>query len=159
MAWVAVSLAASWAIMLVWWALLSPSAQASDTLEIVIPEGTAAAVAQGRPAPFIPKSLSLAKGGSLRVINNDVVEHDVGGYQVAAGRTVTFDAKANADGTVSCSIHPSGYLSLDLTERPPLLSTIIPTLLLGLPAGIALAFVVGIAGKLKLDDDELVHMG
>ncbi len=159
MAWVAVSLVAAWAIMLVWWALLSPSAQASDTLEIVVPEGTAAAVAAGRPAPFVPTSLSLPKGGSLRVINNDVVEHDVGGYQVPAGRTVTFDANASEGGTLTCSIHPSGYLALNLTERPGILSTIVPTLLLGLPAGIALAFVVGIAGKLKLDDDDLVHVG
>ncbi|MBI5948644.1 MAG: hypothetical protein HY875_10955 [Chloroflexi bacterium] len=157
--WLAVSLVASWAIMLLWWALLSPSGDGAKTLEIVVPEGTAAAVAEGRPAPFIPTSLSLAKGGSLRVINNDVVEHDVGGYQVPAGRTVTFKANATGTGTLTCTIHPSGYLSLDLTERPSLASTILPTLLLGVPAGIALAVVVAIAGKLNLDDEELVHAG
>jgi len=159
LAWIAVALAVSWVVMLAWWALLSPSAQASGTLEVVIPEGTAAAVAQGRPAPFVPRTLSLPKGGSLRVINNDLVEHDVGGYQVPAGRTATFQAPAAEGGTLTCTIHPSGYLSLNLTERPALPSTILPTLLLGLPAGIALASVVGVAGKLKLDDDEVVHAG
>ena len=77
--WILGALAFAWTLSFIWWLLLEPtSADAAETPEFVIPEGTAAAVANGQPPPFIPTSFQFGRDRRLIVRNLDVVEHTVG---------------------------------------------------------------------------------
>ena len=84
-AWLGASFILGLVLSLIWWALLEPAAAGNRVTELIIPRGTADAVARGEPAPFIPNSLSLGRNRALRVRNDDVVAHKVGAAPVQPG--------------------------------------------------------------------------
>lgn len=144
--WIGAGLLLAFVLNLIWWALLSPSAR-PESKEFVIPKGTAAVVAAGGVAPFIPASFALREGARIIVRNEDVVEHTVANAVIPPGATGVIEPDPNSN-ELSCTIHPSGYLGIRITERPGLQSTILPTVLAGLPMGITAAAVVVIGKKL-----------
>jgi hypothetical protein len=135
-----------------WWWLLAPINDAASTVEIDIPPGTAAAIARGETVSLVPDRLTLTRGGSVRVINRDSVDHTIGDLVVPSGGTATIRPKSDAT-TLSCSAHPSGSLGLAPAVRPSLFEMVLPTFLIGLPIGAVCAFVAWVAGKLDLDDE------
>ena len=149
--WVGAGVAAAWALTMIWWALLEPNSVPDSAEVLVIPMGTADAVAAGDEAPFIPNSLSLGRSGKLIVHNEDVVEHSVGAWVIPPGGSAEIVAPEDA-GQVSCTIHPGGFLGVTLDERPPVTSTIIPSLLLGLPIGLVMGFAAFVGGRLNMGD-------
>lgn len=138
---------------LIWWSLLSPTARPED-VDFVIPNGTAAAIAEGGLAPFIPTSFSLSEGSSIRVRNEDVVAHEVAGTLVRPGGVAVFEPSSSDQKSFTCSVHPSGYLGLNITKRPPLTSILLPSFLLGAPLGVVCALAVVIGKRLSLEPDE-----
>lgn len=144
------ALVAALALNMVWWALLSPEAQVDDEVTIVIPEGTAASVAGGGSSVFIRPSLELSPAGTLRIVNNDTVEHTVGDYKIAPGESKAITAP-EASAQFNCSISSSGFLGFHILRRPPILSTIMPSVLLGAPLGAVLAIAILVASKLGHD--------
>jgi hypothetical protein len=56
--------------------------------EIVVPAGTLDRLNGGESVVLMPSVLRFRVGDTLRIRNEDVVEHLVGPYTVAAGRTV-----------------------------------------------------------------------
>ncbi|NUQ54970.1 MAG: hypothetical protein HUU14_03680, partial [Dehalococcoidia bacterium] len=106
--WLGAGLALGFLLSIIWWALLEPAAAGNDVAELTIPAGTAAAVARGEPAPFIPNSLSLGRNRELVVRNNDVAGHKVGAWTVPPGGVAVIKAAAGT-GDLICSVHPSGY--------------------------------------------------
>jgi hypothetical protein len=149
--WLGAALIAGWALNLIWWFLLEPAAASATVSELVIPRGTADAIRTGAPA-FVPGAVSLPRGSTeLRVRNEDTIEHRVGEWGIPPGAVSIIRVKA--DGALTCTVHPSGYLDLALSARPPLKETILPTLLIGVPAGLAIAIAITIGQRLGMDDD------
>ena len=144
------ALVAAFALNMVWWALLSPEAQVDDEVTIVIPEGTAASVAGGGGSVFIRPSLELSPAGTLKIVNNDTVEHTVGDYKIPAGESKSITAP-EASEQFNCSISSSGTIGFHILKRPPLLSTVIPSVLLGAPLGAVLAIAILVASRLGHD--------
>ncbi|MCC7365414.1 MAG: hypothetical protein IT303_13695 [Dehalococcoidia bacterium] len=145
--------AAAWALNFIWWLLLPVREEGPETVDLVIPEGTAAIVFEGKSVPIIPTAFELAPGSKLRVSNEDTVEHEIAGQAVPAGSVATIEVPTDG-GDIVCTIHPSGYLGLTLTERPGILSTIVPSLLLGVPLGVLLFLVIAIASSIQWSDDD-----
>ncbi|MCC6385808.1 MAG: hypothetical protein IT302_00335 [Dehalococcoidia bacterium] len=150
--WVAAAIVAAWLLNLVWWGLLSPAARAPSLQVLEIPAGTGAALEKGATFSFADNSLVLAPGATVRVVNKDSQQHSIGSFNVPAGETLDITLPRTGNGTeLSCSIHPSGYLDLGIEKRPPLLSTIIPAILLGAPFGLLTAVAVFLTGKIDSD--------
>lgn len=139
----------SWLIALAWWALL-PTAR---TLEVVIPDGTAARIARGEAVSAVPDELFLRRGDTLVLRNEDRQVHRIGlvwappGESTRAPVTAEFFAH---DGLV-CSFHPGGAIGVSPLSRPGVEKTLIPTLFMWAPLSIAIMVAAGIAGRLKLD--------
>lgn len=148
--WIGVALVGAWALNLIWWGLLSPAAQEPTSREIVIPDGTAEAVAKGYAFPFAANQLSVAPGGTLRVWNQDSVAHKIGPFEIPAGSKAEFVAPQDSSQLV-CTIHPSGYLGVDVLRRPPLYETFLPAILIGLPIGLLIATAVKLTERLGSD--------
>jgi hypothetical protein len=146
-------LTAAWVLSFIWWLLLEPAAASEKVPEFVIPEGTAAAVAAGQPAPFIPTTLSFSRSGELRVRNNDSVEHKVAEWTVPPGGTAVITTTGD-NGELTCTVHPGGSLGFKVPQRPSFMATIIGALILGVPMGAAFGFAALVAAKLNMDDDE-----
>ena len=149
---VASALVSAWALNLVWWLLLPVREEGAKTVDLVIPEGTAAIVFGGRSVPLRPTSFELAPGSKLRVSNQDSVEHHTSGQAIPPNSEATIEVPTDG-GDLVCTIHPSGYLGLTLTSRPGILSTAVPSLLLGVPLGFLLFVVLAVSRSIQWSDD------
>ncbi len=78
---------------------------------IDIPNGYGTAPAEDRQ-PLLPDELVVSVGEVIRIVNNDRQTHFVGPYVVAAGETIQHRFVRPGTLTSSCSVHPSGKLSL-----------------------------------------------
>lgn len=143
----AATLVFAFAMNLIWWAMLSPAAN-PGVKEWEIPEGTAAAMSSGGAFPFLPNVFSIRAGAKVLIRNRDVADHQIGSQTIPAKSTAELAGLAN--GSFSCTIHPSGALSITLDARPSIFSTIIPTLALGLPLTILVGFAMTIVTRLEL---------
>jgi hypothetical protein len=142
---VAAGLIGGLAFNFIWWALLSPDARASAVEEVTIPAGTAAAIERGDAFPFLPQAYGLRDGGTLLVRNEDSAPHRVGTEVIPPGQSANITALA--EGQLVCTVHPAGYLDIDLRERPAPTAMILPSLLLGLPLGLLAAATTWIIGR------------
>lgn len=138
---VAVVLFLSWGLSLAWWAIFEPIGAEARTTNLVIPFGTAQAVARGEPPPFIPNSLTIGRNGRVRVINEDEVAHRIGAWTIPPGGSAVIEPAESGEG-ISCTITASGTMPVFLDRRPPITSTVLPALLLGVPSAIIVGFIV-----------------
>ena len=150
-AWIGGGLLLGWALAIVWWAVLSPNARPATDDELTIPLGTAAAISSGQGA-FVPATVSLVPGGRLIVYNRDEVEHAVGNVVIPPGATAEITAPEEGGG-FACTIHPSGFLGVRLTERPSFLTTIVPALFVGLPIGLLAGAAAWVGTRIRFDDE------
>jgi hypothetical protein len=82
----------------------------------VIPEGTAARINAGEKVEIVPAELTVSIGDTIRIVNDDIVDHIVGVFYVGAGETLTqrFQSAGVLEG--ECSIHPSGAFKLTVLD-------------------------------------------
>ena len=82
----------------------------------VIPEGTAARINAGEQVEIVPAELTVELGDTIRIVNDDIVDHIVGVFYVGAGETMTqrFQSAGVLEG--ECSIHPSGAFKLTVVD-------------------------------------------
>ena len=90
--------------------------RAPQTLQLVIPAGTAERVAQGEPAPGIPDKMTFIVGDVLEVKNEDVQPHELGPIWVPPGATGSLVLKEANRFSYSCSFAPDRYLGLDVRQ-------------------------------------------
>ncbi len=140
--------ALSLGLNLIWWGLLRPDPPPEVT-EFVIEPGTAEAIANGQPA-FVPNSIQLLSGGYLLVRNNDYVPHQIAGVTLQPGEVAEIDAPSD-NGQLTCTIHPSGYLGVQLKEKPPITTMLGPTAILTAMLGIPLGVIMRISQALQFD--------
>ncbi len=103
-----------------------------ETVELVIPPGTARMVAAGQANSAIPAELSLVLGDTLLVRNEDTVDHQIGPVWVPPGSSASLEMEQPDKYAYSCSFRPSRYLGLDVRE-PTTLSTRLTGLGLAVP--------------------------
>ena len=132
--WLGCAMLFSLALNGIWWGLLSPEARPESIVSFEIPAGTAEAIASGNGTAFVPSRIALPPDGRLRILNRDTAEHTIAGVTIPPGALA--DIAAPDGSGFTCTIHPSGYLNVDLVKRPPITAMALPTLLLGLPLGV-----------------------
>ncbi len=116
------------------------AARAPETVELVIPAGTAAKVDAGEEAPGIPDELSFVLGDTLLVRNQDEVDHTLGPLYIPAGTSAMLTLEEPENFALTCSFKPSRYLGLDV-KPPTTWETRLTALAFGLPPTAALFFV------------------
>ena len=84
---------------------------------VVIPAGTADRIAAGERVELLPADLRFRLRDTLVVVNNDTTTHQVGPFSVGAGQRLEkrFSEAATLQG--SCSLHPSGSITIEITDR------------------------------------------
>lgn len=81
-----------------------------------IPAGTADRINRGDPVAIVPAELTVVVGDTIRIVNEDVVDHVVGVFYVRAGSTLTQQFRSAGVLEGDCSVHPSGAFSLTVLE-------------------------------------------
>ena len=117
-----------------------PHDRAPQTIELVIPEGTAARVEAGEDDPTIPEEMVFVLGDTLLVRNEDTTSHQLGPIWVPAGASASLAMGEPAKLAYSCSFSTARYLNLDV-RQPTTLGTRITALLLAAPTMTALIYI------------------
>ncbi len=84
------------------------------TVELVIPPGTSAKVAQG--VSVLPQDMVFVAGDQLVVHNQDSVAHTLGPLYIPAGATASLALNRIGSLSYVCSFQPTKYLGLDIQE-------------------------------------------
>ncbi len=84
--------------------------------DYLIPAGTGDLISSGGPVEILPAELSVRVGEVIRIVNEDDEGHFVGIFFVGAGETVTQRFASEGTFVGACSVHPSGTLTLEVTE-------------------------------------------
>lgn len=120
------------------------AARAPETVELLIPAGTAAKVAAGEEAPGIPDELSFVLGDTLLVRNQDDVDHTLGPLYIPAGASAMLTLDEPENFALTCSFKPTRYLGLDV-KPPTTWETRLTALAFGVPPTAALFFIYSLA--------------
>ena len=90
--------------------------RAPQTMQLVIPAGTAKLVENGQAAPSIPEEMVFVVGDILEVKNEDSVDHQLGPIWVPPGTIGSLQLEDANKYAYSCSFAPSRYLGIDVRE-------------------------------------------
>ena len=123
------------------------SSRAPQTIELVIPAGTAAKVAQGESV--LPASQAFVVGDTLLVHNQDSVTHTLGPLVIPSGTSASLklDQVGNLDYT--CSFQPTRYYGVDIQPALSLVMRLEASLVAGIPLGIMLGLYSLVVFPLK----------
>lgn len=88
------------------------TATSSETIEVVVPAGTAARMDAGELVELLPAVLRVDVGDELLIRNDDDEVHLVGPYTVAPGQVLhqQFTTPGRIEGV--CTLHPDGEISI-----------------------------------------------
>jgi len=92
-----------------------PDALGAD-YEYLIPAGTAERITAGETVEILPAQLAVHVGEVIRIVNKDSAGHFVGIFYVGPGETVTQRFASPGDFSGLCTIHPSGQITLTVSE-------------------------------------------
>jgi len=118
-----------------------PTSRPIQTIELVIPDGTADRVAAGEAPPAIPVGLKLATGDTLLVRNQDRVSHQLGPMWIPAGSTARLVFPRTVSSRYSCSFTAVGTFGIQVEQRLTGFERFVFCLVAGLPFAGLLAVV------------------
>ncbi len=118
-----------------------------DTIELVIPAGTAEKSSQG--ISLIPAGMSFVEGDVLVVHNLDNVTHTLGDLFIPAGSTTSLTLNQPGNLVLSCSFRPAKTFGLDVHEALTMSTRIQGIILAGVPMAILLGLYSLVAWPVK----------
>ena len=116
------------------------SARPAQTVELVIPSGTAAKVDAGLDPPGIPAEMTFVLGDVLLVKNEDNVGHSLGPLLIPPGSQASMPLDRADNLALSCSFSASKYLGIDISP-PTTLGTRLLALGFAVPPTAAMVYV------------------
>jgi len=138
-------------------ALLIYTNESGDPVQysVEIAPGTSTLIAAGENPLEIPPTWTFNTEDTLRIENRDDVTYFLGDWTVPPQTIQTFEILATSSGTFPSSLHPSGFVTLDVQPRNFVFSFIAyATFGFGIAVGIILFIGLTIARALDHDEDE-----
>lgn len=117
-----------------------------QTLELVIPQGTAEQIAQGAEDVTIPDGMTFVVGDVLLVRNEDVVDHQLGPLWIPAGHSASMRFDTSDKIAYQCSFVVGNYFGVDVL-KPTTWSSRLIALAMAAPTLAMLLFVYSLAVK------------
>jgi hypothetical protein len=108
-------------------------------VQLDIPLGTAARVAQGDADPGLPSTMTFVVGDTLRVSNHDAVAHQLGPLFIPAGTSASMNLASDNGYHLLCSFEPSKYLQLSVQSPLTVWTRVVGVLETGLNVGFLIA--------------------
>lgn len=110
------------------------TSRAPQSIELVIPAGTAKKVAQGES--ILPTSQAFVVGDTLLVRNQDSTTHNLGPLVIPAGSSASLKLEKAGNLDYTCSFQPTQYYGLDIQPALTLITRLEASLVAGIPLGI-----------------------
>jgi hypothetical protein len=121
-----------------------------QTVELVIPAGTSAKVAQGQSV--LPQDMAFVVGDTLVVRNQDSVAHTLGPLYVPPGTSASLTLNQVGNLAYSCSFQPTQYFGLDVQDALTLGTRLEGILIAGVPMGVLMGLYSLIVWPIKRAD-------
>ncbi len=131
---------------------LGETARKPETTQIIIPAGTAELVARGEQPPTLPQGMIFVVGDLLVVVNDDLVDHQLGPLWIPAGTSGQLVLGEPENLAYECSFQPGNYIGLDVREPLTLYTRIYGILFSGIPFGFLIALYSVILPVKKKND-------
>jgi len=120
-----------------------------------VPPGSSTLIEAGENPLEIPPTWTFNTEDTLRIENRDDVIHTLGDWKVSPETIETFELLSTSSGTFPSTLHPSGFVTLDVQPRDFVFSFIAySTFGFGIAIGIILFIGLTIARALDHDEDE-----
>jgi hypothetical protein len=132
---------------------LKETSRAPETIELVIPEGTAEQVARGETPPTIPEEMTFVVGDVLMVHNQDITDHQLGPVWIPASTSASLNLDEVNNFIFACSFQPSSYLGLDVREPVTIGTRIGGVIFSGIPLGAIIALYSLIVWPIKSETE------
>lgn len=111
------------------------TARPPKSIELVIPAGTAAAVAQGKQPPALPESMNFVQGDTLIVKNEDSVNHQLGPLWIPPDTSASLRLGTVENFVYECTFQPRKYFGINVYEPLTLRIRLEGILEAGVPVG------------------------
>lgn len=135
----AAGLLVAWVVNVVVWTVVPAApARPPQTVEVVIPRGTAERVAAGEAVPTIPTNMVFVVGDVLVLRNEDEVDHQLGSFLVPSRSSISIPMERPSTLSYLCTIHPSQNIGLEVRAGADPLTKVLAVLMLGVPLGLLL---------------------
>ncbi|MEZ5412280.1 MAG: hypothetical protein R2761_29880 [Acidimicrobiales bacterium] len=119
-----------------------------------IPAGTSERISAGENPLDIPVTWSFLAGDTLKLVNDDKVDHLIGSYKAPAHATAEYTLRAQVRASLFCSLHPSGAIVLNVEERSFNWRMVgLPTIVFGPSVGLVLFVVHRVLRHLDTGDE------
>jgi len=115
-----------------------------QTVQLLIPSGTALRVAAGEQPPGLPQKMVFVVGDVLEVKNEDTVAHQLGPVWVPPGASGRLTLDQPNRYSYSCSFSAARFLGLEV-RKPTTLATRLSALAIGVPPMTAFLFIYSLA--------------
>ena len=134
-----IGLAIGFALSEVSFQFLKEMNRAPQTVVLVIPEGTAEAIAGGKKSPSIPDDMVFVVGDVLVVENHDQENHQLGPMWIPAGESASLQLKEEQNFAYKCSFSPTNVFGLEVQEPVTIKTRLSGLFFAGVPLGAMLA--------------------
>ena len=114
--------------------------RAPQTIQLVIPAGTAQEIEAGQNPPGIPAEMSFVVGDTLEVKNEDSASHQLGPLWVPPGTSASLVMGQADKLSYSCSFQTTRYLGIDVHQATTM-TTRITALALAAPTTAVMLFL------------------
>lgn len=109
-----------------------------EQIELLIPDGTAARMAQGLESTVLPDGMEFVEGDVLLVKNEDIQPHQLGPLFIPPKTTSRLGLDTANAYTYACSFQSDQYVGLVVQPRVTLSTRVEGLLATGLPTGMML---------------------
>ena len=121
-----------------------------QTIQLVIPRGTSARVAQGQSV--LPAGQVFVAGDTLQVKNEDTVTQTLGPLVIPPGSSASMKLDQVGNLSYTCSFQPSKYYGIEVQQAVTFGMRLQASLLAGIPLGVLLGVYSLVARPLKSRD-------
>lgn len=134
--------------------LLKKENRVPGIIELVIPAGTAELIRAGEAPPEIPRDMRFVVGDTLKVINEDDENHQLGPLWIPAESSASLKLETEENLVFECSFQAGSYLGITVQEPVTWRTRISGMFFAGFPLGMMFAVYSGLVGVKKKKENE-----
>lgn len=135
------------------YALLKKENREPMVVELTIPAGTAELIRAGEAPPEIPKDMRFVVGDTLKVINQDSENHQLGPLWIPAQSSASLKMETEENFMYECSFQAGSYMGVTIQEPVTWRTRISGIFFAGFPLGMMFAVYSGLVGTKKKKED------
>ncbi|MBK7449249.1 MAG: hypothetical protein IPJ47_07410 [Anaerolineales bacterium] len=124
------------------------------TIELVVPAGTGELVRGGKKPPEIPQDMRFVVGDTLKVINQDAENHQLGPLWIPAQSSASLKLETAENLMYECTFQPGNYLGITIQEPVTWRTRVSGIFFAGFPLSMMFAVYSHLIGDKKKQEKE-----